>query len=378
VRIGIEGKTLTTHASGIGRYAINLTRTLLTILASNRNDIDFVIFTAPQTCRDILHGFPGTYSECGMAVKSSLLRSLAFLPRAIQRQRIDVFHGLDHVAIPLFGKQGKYVVTIHDIIPLLFPQFFPLKHRLVVRAALVRVAKQADMVIVPSQAVQEDVMQHLHITTDRLAVIPEGCERRFSPLTEPARLAQMRQAYGLPSQYLLFLGTLEPRKNVTTLLQAFAHLRQAQEIDPALRVVIAGAPGWQTATLYHTVRRLRLENAVVFPGFIAEADLPDLYRGAQIFVFPSLYEGFGLPVVEAMGCGVPVIASNTSALPEVTGGAALLVDPLDVAGLAAAIRELGHNDGLRQRLRCQGLARTQHFSWETAAQKTLELYRSLV
>ena len=141
--------------------------------------------------------------------------------------------------------------------------------------------------------------------------------------------------------------------------------------------MIAGVRGWRDEEIFQTVRALGLEEVVLFPGFIAEEDLPDLYRGATFFVFPSLYEGFGLPVIEAMGCGVPVLASNVSAIPEVAGKAALLVDPCDIEHLAEAMGALLHNESLRERLRQQGLLRVQRFSWETTAQKTLDLYVSL-
>jgi glycosyltransferase involved in cell wall biosynthesis len=148
-------------------------------------------------------------------------------------------------------------------------------------------------------------------------------------------------------------------------------------LDPALHLVIAGARGWRDKEIFQTVQALGLEQVVRCPGFIEEEDLPDLYRGAVFFVFPSLYEGFGLPVLEAMGCGVPVIASNISAIPEVAGKAALLIDPHNVEELAAAMGELLHNEALRERLRRQGLVQAQCFSWETTAQKTLDLYVSL-
>jgi len=187
----------------------------------------------------------------------------------------------------------------------------------------------------------------------------------------------MRLKYGLPPLYMLFLGTLNPRKNVTTLLQAFAQFHHTQRVAPAIHLVIAGASGWRTPGISRTVQRLGLENVVHFPGFLDEEDLPDLYRGAMLFVLPSLYEGFGLPVLEAMGCGVPVVTSNVASLPEVAGDAAVLVDPYDAEGMAAALTEVAHNETLRRALRCKGIAQAQKFSWETAARKTLDLYAAL-
>jgi glycosyltransferase involved in cell wall biosynthesis len=176
---------------------------------------------------------------------------------------------------------------------------------------------------------------------------------------------------------MLFLGTLEPRKNVETLLQAFARLQHSGPTSASVPLVVAGARGWRYQTIFQTVRRLGLEQHVHFPGFIDDNDLPDLYRGSELFVFPSLSEGFGLPILEAMGCGVPVITAKAAALPEVAGDAALLVEPRDPDALAAAMHEVLHNGMLRERLRCKGLARARHFSWEITARKILDLYVSV-
>jgi len=339
--------------------------------------LEIVLFTGPQTSRRVLDTFAGPYREHFCATQSSLLRSLFSLPCGIVQHNINVFHGLDHVGLPLFFKRGTYVITVHDVIPLLFPQLFTLKHRLIVRAGLARVAPQADMVIVPSYAVQQDVQQYLHIDEDRVVVIPEGCEPRFRPLTDPEQLHRVRTKYGLPPRYMLCLGTLEPRKNITTLLHAFARLRPTLHGEPVLHLVVAGARGWREQEIFQTVKRLGLEQAVCFPGVIDDEELPALYSGALLFVYPSLYEGFGLPILEAMGCGAPVVTSNVAAIPEVAGDAALLIDPHDVEGMAAAMGALLHNDTLRECLRQKGFLQAQKFSWETTAQQTLDLYLAL-
>jgi glycosyltransferase involved in cell wall biosynthesis len=281
------------------------------------------------------------------------------------------------VGLPLFFKRGAYVITVHDVISLLFPQLFTLKHRLIVRAGLARVAHQADVIIVPSYAVRQDVQQCLRIDESRVVVIPEGCEPRFRPLTDLEYLHRIQTKYGLPARYILCLGTLEPRKNITTLLHAFARLPPTLSKESALHLVVAGARGWREQPIFQTVKNLGIEQAVCFPGFIDDEDLPALYSGALLFVFPSLYEGFGLPVLEAMGCGVPVVTSNTSAMPEVAGDGALLVDPRDVDGMAAAMATVLENTTLRECLRQKGFARAQSFSWEITARKTLELYMAL-
>ena len=377
MRIGLDGKVLTLRAGGIGRYAINLTRAMLAEAAARRSDLEFVIFTGPQTSRRVMEEFRGRCTERFLGAKSSLLRSVAHIPLALRRARIDVFHGMDHVGIPFAGKTGKCVVTVHDLFPVVLPRTFTRRHRAVVRTALARVRRRADLIIVPSQAVKHDVVQHLRVPEARVAVTYHGCETRFHPAADAAASDAAAARYGLPPRYLLAVGTLEPRKNLTTLLRAFARLRETTAFDPPLGLVLAGARGWLEDPIFQAVRSLGLENCVRFPGFIDDDDLPAVYRGAELVVFPSLHEGFGLPLLEAMACGIPVVASNAPALPEVAGGAAMLVEPLDADGMASAIARMLRDDALRGRLRDAGLARAAQFSWQTAARQTLDAYASL-
>ena len=374
--IGLDGKVLTLRAGGTGRYAINLTRALLAEAAARRPGFEFVIFTGPQTSRAVMAEFREACEECFIGARSSVIRSLALIPAALRRRRIDVFHGMDHVGVPFVGKSGKYVATVHDVIPLILPETFTLRHRLVARAALARVRQTADLAIVPSRAVRDDVVRHLGLPDDRVVVTPEGCEPRFRPASAPT-VDEAVVRYRLPPRYLLAVGIRDPRKNITALLHAFARLRRAGRIDAGLRLVLAGARGRLDEPAFRTARSLGLDQAVMFPGFIDDDHLPALYSGAALFVFPSLYEGFGLPVLEAMACGVPVVTSDAASMPEVAGGAALLVDPRDVDALAAAIAQGLSDEGLRRRLRSAGLARAAQFSWRRTARRTLDVYASL-
>ncbi len=309
-------------------------------------------------------------------IKSTLLRSAVLLPVGVLLERIEVFHGLDQSGIPLFCKAGKYVVTIHDVIPLVLPWAFPLRHRLVVATAFARIRKQAERVIVPSTAAAEDVVHFLRVERERISIIPMGCEPRFQPIGEPVQAAALRRRYNLPERYILFVGTLEPRKNVQTLLRAFAQLI-AETPQDDLTLVIAGGKGWGGEDYMSTVDALKLHAHVHFAGFVDDEHLPELYRGALLFVYPSLYEGFGLPVLEAMACGTPVITSNRASLPEVAGDAALLVDPTRPEALAAAMASILSDSELRQALRAKGLARAQTFTWDAVAQQTIAVYRAV-
>ena len=378
MRIGLDGKILTLRAGGTGRYAISLTRAMLAEAAARRPDLEFVVLTGPQTSREVMEEFRGRCEEHFLSAKSSVIRSLTLVPAALRRLRVDVFHGMDHVGIPLVGRSGKYVVTVHDVIPLILPETFTPRHRLVVRLALARVRRKADLVVVPSHAVKRDVVRRVGLPGDRVVVTHEGCEPRFRPVRSEGALRDVAARYGLPPRYVLAVGTLEPRKNLTTLLEAFARLRRDGAVDADLRLVLAGARGWLDEPIFATVRSLGLEDAVRFTGFVDDDDLPAVYSGAALFVFPSLHEGFGLPLLEAMACGVPVVTSNVSSMPEVAGDAATLVDPRDGEGLAAAIARSLRDAALRDRLREAGIARARQFSWEATARRTLDAYASLV
>jgi glycosyltransferase involved in cell wall biosynthesis len=376
MRIGIDGKVLSSHAGGIGTSALNLVRSCVCEAAKRYPQLEFVIFTGPQTCLDGVQGTNWWVDERFRHIESSLLRLLFYIPRGLKAQHIDVFHGFDHLGAPLFAKVGRYVATIHDMIPLLWPQWVTRKHRLVVMAAYHRLRQQADLVITPSEATKADVAHRLQINPERIAVIPWGCEERFRPTGDPERFAAVQQRLGLPARYLLFVGTLEPRKNLTTLLHAYAMLR-AEGCGEDLKLVVAGRMGWLYDDIFTTVKTLALGEEVIFTGFVCDDDLPDLYRGASMFVFPSLYEGFGLPILEAMASGVPVVTSNTASMPEVAGDAAILVEPRDPRAIAEAMAQVLAEDKLRDTLTRKGIERARRFTWGAVAQKTLELYTTL-
>jgi glycosyltransferase involved in cell wall biosynthesis len=377
VRIGIEGKALTRRIGGIGRCAINLVQSLLAIAATEHSEIEFVIFSSPQTDIEILAGLNATVCPRFRRVKSSLLRSSLLLTAGIALEEIDLFHGLDQSGIPFFFKNGKCVITIHDILPLVLPSAFSLRHRLVSRYAISRVCRQADMVLVPSAAVKEDIRRYLHVDECRVVVIPWGCEERFRPTSDPTQYEVVKKRYGLPEHYILFLGTLEPRKDIVTLLQAFARLR-AEQLVSGVKLVIAGGHGWEYQKVLTACASLRLHDEVRFTGFVEEEDLPDVYRGARLFVYPSLCEGFGLPILEAMACGVPVITSNVSSMPEVAGQAAILIEPREPEALAAAMSLILSDEQLQDNMRYKGLEQAKRFSWETVARETLRVYGALL
>lgn len=285
----------------------------------------------------------------------------AFVPRALRALRADVAHFTNYTA-PL-SLDRPYVVTIHDMSLALLPECSTWKMRLIVPRVLPRVARRARLVLVPSIATRDDVVRLLAVDPGRVRVIPHAAPRAF------AETPHLPAPAGPP--YFLFVGNLEPRKNLARALRAFARIAPSL---PAHRFVMVGQPGWKYDDVLRELRRPALEGRVELRGYVDESELPALYRHATAFVYPSLYEGFGLPVIEAMACGAPVLTSRVSALPELAEGAALLVDPTDEAALAEAMHALATDAALGTRLRAAGRARAAQYSWEATADRTIEAY----
>jgi glycosyltransferase involved in cell wall biosynthesis len=265
------------------------------------------------------------------------------------------------------------VTTVHDLIPLRFPALVPWRHRLAVRLLLGSALRHAAQVIAVSEATRAEILERYPIPPERVVVVPEAADTQFAPPAAADR-ARVRGDYGLDGPYVLFVGLLEPKKNLGTLLRAVARLARTGRLGSAT-LAIAGAAGWGTEDPAAAAARLGLGDRVRCLGPVPDADLPALYGEALVFVFPSLWEGFGLPVLEAMAAGAPVLASRRGALPEITAGAAWLVEP-DEGALAEALERLLGDAALRARLREAGLARARAYSWERAARETMAVYRA--
>lgn len=300
-------------------------------------------------------------------------RILAALPWAARRDKLELLHATYTLppALPCPG-----IVTVHDISFRLFPRAFSPRDRLVLSLAVAHSVRAAATIITISESSRRDIVRLYRVPEERVTAIPLAASARFQPVTDAARLAGVRQRYNLPADYILAVGNLQPRKNLPRLLRAYAELKRHDDAVPDL--VLAGKALWRESDVYRAAETLGLAGAIVFTGYVSDDDLVALYAGAHCFVYPSLYEGFGLPVLEAMACGTPVIASGTSSLPEVVGDAGLTINPLDVAELARAIRRLIDDDALRARLRVMGLARAATFSWTATARRTGDLYASVI
>jgi glycosyltransferase involved in cell wall biosynthesis len=292
------------------------------------------------------------------------------LPRRLARLQPDLLHGLAY-ALPL-GWAGPCVVSIYDLSFLRFPRAFNLANRVYLAASTRAAARRARQVLTISQHSRRDIVRLLGVPEHRVVVTYPAANARFRPLAAE-QVAAFRARRALPDPFVFAVGTLEPRKNLAGLLEAYARLAR-----PRPPLYIGGGAGWRFSHIFDTVQRLGLAGDIEFLGFVPEEELPLWYNAARVFVFPSLYEGFGLPVLEAMACGTPVITSTTSSLPEVAGKATALVSPDDPAALAEAMRRVLDDPRLCQEMRTAGLIQATRFTWGGLADGTVAAYAAAV
>ncbi len=304
-----------------------------------------------------------------------ILWEQALLPRMLAARGVELVHGLVNV-LPLATKVPG-VVTVHDLSFLHLPGALPRAKRLYLRALCRASVRRARAVIAVSRQTGQDVVRSFSVSARRVHVVYNGVDDRFRP-PDPAQAAAFRRARGLPERYVLYLGTLEPRKNLERLLQAFALWRSRHPGQEDVVLVLAGARGWFYESVFRRSESLGLTRVVRFPGYLPPEELPLWYGAATVFVYPSLFEGFGLPVLEAMACGTPVLCSDTASLGEVVGDAAWKVPPEDTEALAQGLAGLLSDPGLRTQLAGRGLARARRFSWQRTAQETAAVYEAVV
>ena len=290
---------------------------------------------------------------------------------AAASRKLNLLHGMAFAA-PL-AAACPTVVTVHDLSFLRFPEAFRRPNRAYLTAFTRLSTRRATRVIVGAASTRRDVIELCGVAPDRVVTVPYGVSDAFTPVL-PVEAAEFRGRKGLPDQFILFLGTLEPRKNIGRLIEAYAVLRQ--RVTSAPKLVIAGGKGWFYENLFAQVSRLDLGEDVLFTGYVPGEELVWWYRSALMFVFPSLFEGFGLPVLEALACGTPTVTSNVSSLPEVAGNAALLIDPHDTEGLVGAMMRLLNEPDLRAELSVAGVRQAKHFPWSRTAVETAAVYRS--
>ena len=375
MKILIDATGITRQKSGVGNYARNLIDALTHLPGGSMQ----IFILAQDDDAEMNFGRSSDVTMLWVRARWFRILPLRFvleqfvLPILLLRYRIDVLHSL-HYAFPLFSFGVKRVVTFHDMTFLTMPEVHErikvFYFRFFIRAS----AWVPDGMIFISRSALADFTAQLGPPRGSTFVIPHGKGSGFHPGLNLDRLEAIRAQYGIARRYILFVGMIEPRKNLPRLVRAFSSIAAG---DLEIQLVLAGKMGWMADELNHEIEVLRLGSRVVFTGFIAEDEKPILIAGCVLFVYPSLYEGFGLPALEAIACGTPTVTSNLSSLPEVVGDAALLVDPYDPAAIASAMQEALSSEPLREELKRRGPIQAAQFTWEHTAELTAEAYRSL-
>ena len=365
MRIAIDARKLRDY--GIGTYVRNLLRHLARIDQTT----EYVVLCPPAESETV-RAFGENFRTVPEAARGYSVREQITIPMDLRRERVDLFHAPHYVLPPL--TPCKSVVTIHDCIHLRFPQYLP--HRIgyaYARAALWIAAHRSSHILTVSEQSKRDILDYFSVPPRKIDVIYNGIDERFSEAPPEDDVERVRERFQLNHRFVLYAGNIKPHKNLERTIIAFHLLRKSGEFDD-VKLVIIGDEIAKYAALRHAVHRYKLHKYVRFFGFVPDQTLAILYRLASVFVFPSLYEGFGLPPLEAMASGTPVITSNVSSLPEVVGDAAMLVDPLEPEAIANALRRVLTDGDLRESLRQRGLLRARHFSWERSIRRVREIY----
>jgi glycosyltransferase involved in cell wall biosynthesis len=371
MRVAIDATSIPSRPAGAGVYAIELIRAMM-----ERDPRDgYAVFTRGPWFDDAAHERRNwrVHHVSAASRQARLFWEQARLPGIVARLGIDVLHSTHHT-LPLRPMRAKRVVTVHDVTFFRLPERYPPARRMYMQTMTRLSARIADAIIAPSNAVREDVVRALRVDPAKITVVYEAAAERYRPLP-PGECASVRARYGVEAPYVLSVGSREPGKNRERLIRAMRELRDA---GTDRRLLVVGQPAWKYEGEEALVDSLRMSDRVIFAGYVPDGDLPALYSACDAFAFPSLYEGFGVPVLEAMACGAPVVTSDVSATAEVAGNAAVLVDPHSVASIRDGMRRVLTDDGLRRDLATFGKARAAQFSWRRAADETYAVYERVM
>lgn len=370
MKIGIDFRYYIGNESGVGTYS----RGLIDALCKEDNlNMYYLLIN-----RDMPLDYPLKLGKNFVPIifkqKVDIIWTQHVLPRYLSKNGLDAFHGLCNFEIPIM-KSCPCIITLHDLIPLLFPQLVPFKNRFLFNTLIKKAVKTADKIIVVSNSTKNDLINYLGIKEEKVRVIYNGVKDIFNPIYDMARIQKVKDIYGIDGEYILFVGVIEPKKNLQRLILAFKCLLERSEFK-GIKLVISGKKGWFYKEIFAIIKKYDLSKHIVCTGYIPQEDLPVLYSGASIFVFPSIYEGFGLPVLEALRCGVPVICSKRASLPEIVGDGGYLIDPMDTDSIYYGIKKILEDSSFKDSLIKKGLTQASLFSWKYTALQTLEVYRS--
>ncbi len=382
MRIIVDGKPLLGKRAGIGKYTYNLLQGLSQL--DHKNEY-FLYGVNNLLNRTRLHQlsdpmeFDQALSNLIVRIPFPFKKMVQFITstiaqKTIKQMRADLFWATNYLGI--IHDSFKTIITIHDMAYKYYPEnIHPTMYKYLSRN-LYDHAQRAHAIIADSECTKRDVMKFLEIPSEKIQVIYSGVNSMFRPIHDTSILNRIRRKYHLPSKIILFVGTLEPRKNIVGLIQAYKEL--IRDLKSNYSLVIVGGKGWAYKDIFKTVGDLKIKDRIVFTGYVPDEDLPAIYNLGDVFVYPSFYEGFGMPVVEAMACGVPVITSNLSSLPEVGGDAVLYVSPGQTEEIAHTIKSILTDEKLRVSLKEKGLIRSKSFTWENAARQVLKVFDTVM
>ena len=371
MKIGVDGRGFYEKRTGMEQYAFNLYKAISIIDKSNEYFIYFkhngkiLSPTQNKNFRNIIIPAPLKFI--------TPLWEQVLLPRQLKNDTIQVYHS-PYSIIPLFG-DFKKVITVHDLTPFIYPEYQKKITNLYLRYWYRKSILSSDIIISVSENTKKDIIKLFNISSSKIRTIYESASEEFCKIEDENLKDRIRKKYQLPDKFILFVGTLEPRKNITRLLKAFDRLKTKKNILHYL--VLAGHKGWLYEEIFKTYNKLKNRRFVLFIDYVNHNDLPIIYNLSDIFLYPSLYEGFGLPLLEAMACGSPVISSNTSSIPEVVGDAGILVNPKSIDEVSNAIYEVIMDKALRESLIEKGYKQVQKFSWEKTSRETLEVFNMI-
>ncbi len=375
MKVSIELQPCLKNKSGIGVYTYELTKRL-----ENFKDIKFQgnIFNFLNR-NDIEQDIPDltlNKNICSLFPYSIYRRIWRCMPikyNVLFRNDADIYQFFNFI-VPT-NISGKVITTIHDLTYILYPETMDKKNRERLKKDMINTVNRVDYILTISENSKNDIIKYLNIPEDKITVIYPGVDEMYKQVLDEKHIEKIKRKYNIIGRYLLYLGTLEPRKNIETIIKSYNDFIKSSDED--IKLVLAGKKGWLYDSIFNLVSEYGLENNVVFTDYVDDSDKPALYQGAEIFLFPSLYEGFGIPVAEAMASRTPVITSNSSSLPEVAGDSAIITEPLDYRKISESIKKILRDSNIRQKMIENGIKQVEKFNWDDSAEKLRKIYIDL-
>ncbi|MCL4385561.1 MAG: glycosyltransferase family 4 protein [Actinobacteria bacterium] len=374
MKIAIDATIVRKENTGTGFYIINLLNGLLK--KDNKNE--YIVFIDGNVANKLLKIKKDNFKIINKNFRykfSRILWQLFLLPIVLKKNKVDVLHSSNYVT-PLYKLGFKIIVTIHDLTFLLFPEKYTIMKRLFYKIMIPFFVKVSDKIIAISNNTKTDILKYFKLNDDKVTIVYACCSENFNNIVDEIKAKEVLLKYEIKKDYMLFVGMIEPRKNIISILRAFKEIDKDINAD----LIIAGKKGWyfkEIEEFMKNVKNMDLKNNIIFTGYVPEEDMKYLFQKALFFIFPSFYEGFGLPPLQAMACGTPVITSNISSLPEVVGKAAILINPYDLHDLSESMKFLYFNSEKRKELSNLGLEQCKKFNIDNIAINVIKIFESL-